>query len=180
MTTSKTSPATQWATLAKRLDALKPAVATFTICDDPDLRARLNDAKNAADEADATLKTLATDEEAARPLLELRAKQATAELAEAQKAFDKAAIRLRFQALPRQELEALQNAHPASEKEEEAGEEYAMDTFAPALISAASLDGMPAEYAKQALDTWSAADAQALWRAAWGIQHTSRTDLGKG
>lgn len=179
MTTSKT-PEAQWATLAKRLDALKSAVATFTICDDPDLRARLNEAKTAAADAEASLKSLGADDEAARPMFELRAKQATAELAEAQKAFDKAAISLRFQALPRQELETLQNAHPASEKEEEAGEEYAMDTFAPALISAASLDGMPADYAKQALDTWSAADAQALWRAAWGIQHQSRTDLGKG
>ncbi|MFJ6608235.1 hypothetical protein [Streptomyces lydicus] len=180
MTTSKTSPETQWATLAKRLESLKPAVATFTICDDPDLRARLNDAKAAAADADAALKSLGADDEPARPMFELRAKQATAELTDAQKAFDKAAISLRFQALPRQELENLQNAHPASEKEEEAGEEYAMDTFAPALISAASLDGMPADYAKHALDTWSAADAQALWRAAWGIQHTSRTDLGKG
>lgn len=178
MTTSKASPA--WATVAKRLDALKPAVARFTICDDTELRARLNEAKAAADDADAALKSLGAGDEPARPMFELRAKEASADLTEAQKAFDRAAIVLRFQALPRQELEALQSAHPASEKEEEAGEEYAMDTFAPALISAASLDGMPVEYARQCLDTWSAADAQALWRAAWNIQHQTRTDLGKG
>lgn len=180
MTTTKTSPEAAWANVAKRLDALKPAVAKFTICDNQDLRARLAEAKAAVDDADAALKSLGAGDEAARPMFELRAKQASGELADAQKGFDAAAIVLRFKALPRQELEALQNAHPASESEEAEGEEHAMDTFAPALIAAASLDGMPAEYAKQALDTWSAADAQALWRAAWTVQHQSRTDLGKG
>lgn len=179
MTTSKT-PEAQWAATAKRLNALKPAVARFTICDDPDLTARLAAAKTEAADADATLKGLGPADEAARPMFTLRAEEAAKELDAAQQAFDKAAIVLRFKALPRQELEALQNAHPASEKEEEAGEEYAMEAFAPALISAASVDGMPADYARQCLDTWSAADAQALWRAAWGIQHTTRTDLGKG
>ncbi|MEW9521801.1 hypothetical protein [Streptomyces tubercidicus] len=180
MTTSKTSPEAAWAATAKRLDALKPAVAKFTICDDAALRTRLNEAKAATEDAEATLNALGAEDEAARPMFELRAKQAASELSDAQKAFDRAAIVLRFKALPRQELEALQNAHPASEKEEEAGEEYAMDTFAPALISAASLDGMPADYARQCLDTWSAPDAQALWRAAWAIQNQSRADLGKG
>ena len=178
MTTSKTAPA--WATVAKRLDALKPAVAKFTICDDPELRARLAEAKGAADDAVAALNALGATDDPARPVFELRAKEAGAELAEAQKAFDRAAIALRFKALPRQELEALQNAHPASEAEEADGADQAMDTFAPALISAASVDGMPVDYAKQCLDTWSAADAQALWRAAWNIQHQTRTDLGKG
>lgn len=180
MTTSKTSPEAQWAATAKRLDNLKPAIAKFTICDDAALRTRLNEAQAAADDAEAALKSLGPDDETARPMFELRTKQTAAELAEAQKAFDRAAIVLRFKALPRQDLEALQNAHPASEKEEEAGEEYAMDTFAPALISAASLDGMPVDYARQCLDTWSAPDAQALWRAAWAIQNQSRADLGKG
>nr|WSX25595.1 hypothetical protein OG690_37895 [Streptomyces tubercidicus] len=178
MTTSKTSPA--WATVAKRLDNLKPAVATFTICDEPQVRARLTQAKADAADTAAAVKNLGPADEVARSMFELRAKEAAAEAAAAQQAFDKAAVTLRFKALQRQELEDLQNAHPASEKEEEAGEEFAMGTFAPALISAASVDGMPADYAKQCLDTWSAADAQALWRAAWNIQHQTRTDLGKG
>lgn len=180
MTTSKTSPEAAWAATAKRLDALKPAVAVFTICDDPDLRTRLARAKSDLEDAQTTLDGLAPTDEPNRDMFKLRVEQARDELDLAQKAFDKAAIKLRFRALPRQDLEALQNAHPADEAEEAEGEEYAMATFAPALISAASVDGMPADYAKQCLDTWSAADAQALWRAAWGIQHATRTDLGKG
>jgi hypothetical protein len=178
MTTSKT-PEAQWASVAKRLDGLKPAVARFTICDDLELRNRLTEAHAAAADADATLKSLAPDD-TARGVFQLRAKEAAADLAAAQQAFDKAAIVLRFKALPRQELETLQNAHPASETEEAEGAEYAMESFAPALIAAASVDGMPIEYARQCLDTWSAADAQALWRAAWNVQHATRTDLGKG
>lgn len=179
MTTSKTSPEAHWAATAKRLNNLKPAVAKFTICDNAELRARLDEAQSAAAEADAHLKSVSEDD-TARPLLQLRADQAAADLTQAQKDFDKAAVVLRFRALPRPELEELENKHPASETEEAEGESYAMETFAPALISAASMDGMPVDYAKQALETWSAADAQALWRAAWGIQHQSRTDLGKG
>lgn len=180
MTTSTTSPDAQWAKLAKRLDSLKPAVARFTICDDTELTSRLTKAKLAVEAAETDLDHLSPEDAPNKAAFELRAERARAALVEAQTAFDKAAVVLRFQALPRQELEALQNAHPASEKEEEAGEDYAMDTFAPALIAAASMDGMPVDYAKQCLDTWSAADAQALWRAAWGIQHATRTDLGKG
>lgn len=178
MTTSKTSPAA-WDALAKRLDTLKPSVVAFTICDDTAARARLAQAQADAADADATLKSL-PDDEPNRPMFELRAKATAAEAAEAQKAYDKAAITLHFKALARQELEALQNAHPASEAEEAEGEQQAMDTFAPALIAAASVDGMPVEYAKKALDTWPAGDAQALWQAAWNIQRASRTDLGKG
>lgn len=179
MTTSKT-PEAQWATLAKRLNALKPAVATFTICDDTELTNQLAKAKQSVEAAETDLDSLGPEDAPNKAVFELRAERARAALVEAQTAFGKAAVVLRFKALPRQELEALQNAHPASEKEEEAGEDFAMDTFAPNLIAAASLDGMPVDYAKQCLDTWSAADAQALWRAAWGIQHTTRTDLGKG
>jgi hypothetical protein len=50
----------------------------------------------------------------------------------------------------------------------------------PALIAAASLDGMPEEAAARYLRTWIPSDARALWQAAWSVQHTQRTDLGKG
>ncbi|MFH9425971.1 hypothetical protein [Streptomyces sp. NPDC017529] len=179
MTTSKTT-ATNWDRLAKRLDTLTPATTTFTICDDADLRQRLAHAKAAVADAEGTLASLQTADEPNRPMFHKRAEDARDALAAVQAEFDQKAIRLRFKALARQELEALQNAHPASEKEEDAGEDYEMETFAPALISAASADGMPVEYAKHLLDTWSAADARALWHAAWSIQHQSRTDLGKG
>ncbi|MFD7922547.1 hypothetical protein ACFV3R_25385 [Streptomyces sp. NPDC059740] len=169
-----------WDTLAKRLDQLKPAVATFTICDDEALRQELAAAKTDAAGADETLANLGPDDEPHRPMFEQRAQQARARLTDVQKRFDKTAIVLRFRALARADLEQLQRAHPATEQEEADGADFAMDSFAPALISAASVDGMPADYARQALDTWPAADARALWQAAWSIQHTGRTDLGKG
>ena len=78
------------------------------------------------------------------------------------------------------EIVALQKQHPASEEEEASGQDWSMDTFAPALIAAASLDGMPTEYARKCLDTWAPGDARDLWQAAWSIQHQKRTDLGKG
>jgi hypothetical protein len=174
------TPEQQWAAKQKRLDSLKPAVAAFTICDDPDLRQRLADAKASAEDAETLLRNLTAEDEPSRPLAEQRAERARAELAAAQQAFDKRAVALRFTAIPRKDLEDLQSKHPASEQEEADGADFAMDTFAPALISAASLDGMPVDYARHCLDTWSAADARDLWNAAWGIQHTRRTDLGKG
>lgn len=178
--TSRTASTSAWDGIQQRLDSLQPAVARFTICDDPELRAKLADAKAEADEADQVVRGLTKDDEPNRALFEQRAEQARATLAQAQAAFDEKAVVLRFTALPRKDLEALQNAHPASEQEEAEGADFAMDTFAPALISAASLDGMPLDYARHCLDTWSAADARGLWNAAWGVQHTQRTDLGKG
>ncbi|EFL29390.1 hypothetical protein SSOG_09104 [Streptomyces himastatinicus ATCC 53653] len=113
-------------------------------------------------------------------LYEQRAETARTALAEAQKAFDAKAVVLRFTAIPRRELEELQAKHPASEQEESEGADFSINTFAPALISAASLDGMPVDYAQHCMDTWSSADARGLWQAAWSIQHAARTDLGKG
>lgn len=179
MTVSKT-PEQQWAATQKRLDGLKPAVARFTICDDLDLRSRLAQAKDEAADAENLLRNLTADDQPNRLLYEQRAETARTALAEAQKAFDAKAVVLRFTAIPRRELEELQSKHPASEQEEAEGADFAMETFAPALISAASLDGMPVDYAQHCLDTWSAADARGLWNAAWSIQHASRTDLGKG
>ncbi|MFC9497644.1 hypothetical protein [Streptomyces sp. NPDC056982] len=178
MTTSTTT----WAAMQKRLDALQRPTAAFTICEDLDAKQRLTRAKNGADEAEQALATAAaaSADAADRTVLEAHAKDAKAELAAAQRAFDKASITLRFTALERKELEALQAAHPATEEEEADGDEFHSETFAPALISAASQDGMPLDYARHCLDSWSAADARGLWNAAWQIQFQQRTDLGKG
>lgn len=172
---------TAWETLRKRLDGIKLPTATFTICEDPDLRTNLLRAKAAHQQATDRLNSAGEDTDPEVKALYQKAADTTkADLDGAQKAFDKASVTLRFTALPRKDLEALQKQHPPTEQDEADGEEFAMVSFAPALISAASADGMPAEYAQHCLDTWSTADAQALWRAAWGIQHQQRTDLGKG
>lgn len=188
MTTGKNTPPpaavakdAHWQQTMARLNKLKPAVATMTICDDPDLRTRLAGARAAKD---AAFRALEVAEGQSDPdstaLARRRAEKATTELDEAQAAFDAAAIVLRFQALPRTELEELQAKHPPTEEAEADGAAWDADSFAPALIAAASLDGMPVDYAQQCLNTWSSADAAALWNAAWQIQHQQRTDLGKG
>lgn len=170
-----------WAAKAKRLDALKRPTQTLTICEDPTVRERLKEATAAARQAADLLAALPDSADGGeRAVYEARAKQAQKDLTAAQKAFDAASVTLTFTALERTALEELQAKHPASEEQEADGDDFAMDTFAPALVSAASVDGMPVDAARQYLNTWSAADARALFQAAWSIQHQRRTDLGKG
>ena len=170
-----------WAKTMARLEKLKPATATFTICDDPDIKQTLTKARARLDATQATLDALDTDSDPdARQFTERRRDDAQTALNEAQKAFDKTAIRLTFRALSRAELEHLQAAHPPTEEQEKDGAGWNADTFPAALISAASIDGMPVDYAQHLLDTWSAGDSLALWTAAWSVQQQPRTDLGKG
>jgi hypothetical protein len=174
---------TSWDELAKQLDELEKPVRTFKLCKDTAVRERYLTAQQTADESARYLKQAPRDgsyDAEALDLLEKQAKEAKTELAAAQKAYDAQTITLRFTALERKKLEKLQAQHPASEDDEERGDDYAMDSFAPALISAASLDGMPVEAARTYLDTWAPGDARDLWQAAWTIQHQKRTDLGKG
>jgi hypothetical protein len=176
-----TTTASGWDALAKRLDNVPKPIRTLHLCEDADVRDRYLEAKQTHEQAAAYLKQFPKDSDPeALALVQKQAKDAATELAAAKKAYDQATITLRFTALERGELEKLQNAHPATEQNEADGQDYAFDTFAPALIAAASLDGMPADYAAKALDAWAPSDARALWQAAWSIQHTQRTDLGKG
>ena len=108
-----------------------------------------------------------------------QAREAQAALKAATEERDAHSEVLTFQALERADLEALVAEHPATEEEERDGAEFHRDTFAPALISAASVDGMPLEYAAQALKSWSLQDSDDLWTTAWGVQRRKRTDLGK-
>lgn len=172
---------TTWDALEKRLDNVKKPVQAFHLCDDTDVRARYLAAKREAEQADAYLAGMAKDTDAeARALVEQQARKAKAELTAAQKAYDAHTIVLRFQGLERQQLKDLMAKHPPSEEEEANGSEWDEDTFPPALIAAASLDGMPEEAAARYLKAWLPSDAQDLWNAAWSVQNTRRTDLGKG
>lgn len=175
-----TTTANSWDALQERLDKVKKPVRTLKLCDDPDIRDRYRAAQAAAERADAALKEFPKDgDPEALTFLQAAANGANVELAAAKKTYDAHTITLRFTALEQQELEDLQNKHPAGEEGEEQGNDFEFDTFAPALISAASLDGMPVEAAARYLKTWTSPDARDLWNAAWSIQHTKRTDLGK-
>lgn len=182
-----TSTASHWNETKKRLAAIGPAVSTFTICDDSELRERLADAKKEARAAEAAFSvaggqqtTVAKGATAASDPVKERLERARTELAQAQAAFDTRAVTLRFKSLPREDIEALEREHPATEEQEANGDDWNPDTYPPALISAASLDGMPVEDAAEYMAKWPIADFRDLWAAAYGIQNHRRTDLGKG
>jgi hypothetical protein len=173
--------ATAWAEKQKRLDGMAKPTRELKLCDDPDVRDRYQAAKQVADRAQEYRDSLAKDaDKDARALVEKQHKEAQAELNTAQAEYDAHTVVLTFQALERGQLEDLQAAHPATEEDEALGREFHFDTFAPELISAASVDGMPIEYAANAMKTWTLADSNDLWNAAWSVQQRKRTDLGKG
>jgi hypothetical protein len=176
-----TSTTSNWDKLEARLDRVKKPTRTLRLCDDTDIRDRYMAAKRRAEEADAYLNALDKDTDPeARTAYQKQAAGAQAELAEAQKDYTAHTIVLRFEALERQELKDLMAKHPPSEQDEASGADWNEDTFMPALIAAASLDGMPEEAAARYLKTWTPPDARDLWQAAWSVQNTQRTDLGKG
>jgi hypothetical protein len=175
------SSTTAWAAKQKRLDGMPKPTATLTMYDDPAVRDRYQAAKKTADRAEEILASLGKDaDKDARTLLEKEARDARSELAAATAERDDHTVVLTFQALERGQLEELLAKYPATEEDEEAGRDYHFDTFAPELSAAASTDGMPIEYATQALKTWSLGDSEDLWNVAWGVQRRKRTDLGKG
>lgn len=178
--TSKTT-ATDWAALEERLDNLPKPISTLKLCADADVRDRYLAATQAHTRADDYLKSLGKGaDKDARALVEKQVKDAKADLDTAQAEYDAMTVTLTFQALQRDQLQALLDEHPATEEDEEKGGDFHFDTFAPELISAASVDGMPAEYAANALKTWSLSDSDDLWAAAWSVQRRKRSDLGKG
>ncbi|MFD8777521.1 hypothetical protein [Streptomyces sp. NPDC059916] len=163
-----------WAAKMQRLRDRKLAEATFVVCDDPAIRTRYTQASRAADLADTYLKSNPKDPEA-----QSDADTARRERDEAQAAYDQVSIPIKFRALPRPAFEALFKAHPASEDDEENSKEWGSG-YPAALISAASVDGMTETEAQELLDSWSLSEANALFNAAYGVQDTTRADLGKG
>lgn len=176
-----TSTTSTWADKQKRLDKRGQATSTLTMYDDPAVRDRYLTAKQKSEQADAYLARLPKDTDVdARTLVERQVVDAAAELHAATEEKDAHTVVLTFQALSRERLEEILAEHPATEEDEEAGRDFHHDSFAPVLISESSVDGMPLEYAQNALRTWSLTDSEDLWLAAWTVQRRKRTDLGKG
>lgn len=175
-----TSTPSTWDALQQRLDARGKPTRTLHLCDDPDVRDRYQMAKQAAERADSLLASMPKDaDKETRTLLAVEAGQAKDDLEAARQEYDAHTVTLTFTALERGAMEALLAKHPATEEDEERGTDFHFDTFAPALISAASTDGMPLEYAANAMRTWTLGDSDDLWAAAWSVQRRKRTDLGK-
>lgn len=163
-----------WAAKMQRLRDRQLAETVFVVCDDTDVRTRYQRAQRDHDLAQAYAKDHPDDAEAAAEVA-----RASAEWDEAKAAHDQIAIELRFRALPRKALEQLYKEHKASEAEADEGKEWA-ESFHAALIAAASVDGMTEGDAQELLDNWSLSEANALFNAAYGVQNTTRADLGKG
>lgn len=164
-----------WAQSLERLRNRQRPTATLTICDDQDLKDRLAYAKQIERRAQTQADTNPDSADATALLAEAQTK-----LAEAQAAYDQEVIVLRFQALKRADFETLKAAHPPTEEQADEGESVNVETLAPVLISAASLDGITVEQAAEFLEEWAASEAAELFHTAWDIQLHSRQDLGKG
>ncbi|MGW3651074.1 hypothetical protein [Streptomyces sp. NPDC000878] len=101
-------------------------------------------------------------------------------LTQAQTVLEEGTLKLTFRGLPRPEWEQLLREHPPTETQADLGHEYNVESFPAALIGACSVDGMSVDEAQELLDTWSDADAKALFTTALLVNQTMRADLGKG
>jgi hypothetical protein len=181
MTTTIEPPAdavakdSHWASKLERLRNRARPTLKLTICDDHEAKAAL---------ATAQYAERRINQEAERDPASAESKKAVraaaAEVKKAQERVDAVSIVLTFQALERTALDDLKKAHPPTEEQAEDGFEFNPHTLGPALVAASSADGITVEDATGFLETWSDAEANSLFQAAWDVQHESRMDLGKG
>ncbi|NUV54553.1 hypothetical protein G6W51_16875 [Streptomyces coelicolor] len=172
---------TAWDVIQKQLDAMPKPTQVLRLCSDPELRDRYHQAKLAKERAEDYLKSVEKDaDKEAVTAVRRQFIETTVAFDQAREAYEAATVVLTFQALERGRLEDLIKQHPPTEEEEQDGDEFHAETFAPALIAASSTDGMPLEYAQHAMRTWALDDWKSLWGAAWSVQQRKRSDLGKG
>jgi len=164
-----------WAATRERLLARTRPVLKLTICDDDDAKRAVNAARFAEQQAKDAAESSPEDE-----ATQAAHREAATALTDAQAALDAVSIQLRFQALDRKTYKALLAAHPPTEEQAEDGYDFNLDTLAPVLIAASSLDGITEEDAQTFLDDWATAEATKLLDTAFGVQREERMDLGKG
>ncbi|MFF7795541.1 hypothetical protein [Streptomyces sp. NPDC007991] len=164
-----------WTKTRERLAARQRPVMTMTICDDQDVKQRLAAAQYAERRARIAAEADPGDKDLKKTLT-----TAQADTEAAQRAFDDAAIVLRFQAMRRPDFEALKKEHPATEEQAEDGLAFNPETLGPELIAASSLDGITVDEATEYLTDWSEGEAAQLFDTAWQVQGETRADLGKG
>ncbi|MFB7738224.1 hypothetical protein ACFC08_28325 [Streptomyces sp. NPDC056112] len=164
-----------WTATREKLRNRQRPTMTLTICDDEDVKQALASAEYVERRARTNAEADPSDKDAQKLL-----KTAQAELDKARKAFDGAAIVLRFQAMRRPDFEELKRAHPATEEQAEDGMAFNPETLGPELVAASSLDGITAEEAAEYLTEWAEGEAAQLFDTAWQVQGETRADLGKG
>lgn len=164
-----------WTATREKLRSRSRPTTVLTICDDAGVKKALEDARYVVRRLEAETAAEVDDAGLARDL-----ETARTDLAAAQTVFDTAAIRLTFQALRRPDFEQLKKDHPPTETDAEDNLAFNIDTLAPQLIEASSLDGITADDAAYYLTEWGEGEANSLFNAAWGVQSHARMDLGKG
>lgn len=175
-----------WAAKMARLRGRRLAERSLSICDDQDAKTAVTDAAmglaraRAAALAECTEQGIREEQRDAWVSSNPQVLAADAALSQAQQGLEEATVKLTFRALPRPVWEQLLREHAPTEEQADQGMEYNVDTFPAALISASSVDGMSVDDARELLDTWSDADAKALFTTALMVNQTLRADLGKG
>ncbi|MCX5233908.1 hypothetical protein OG824_01480 [Streptomyces prunicolor] len=175
-----------WAAKMARLRARRLPERAVSFLDDQDLKQRVTDA--ALDMAKARTSAVGrasdmevpADERESWALAQPDVLAAQAALDAARLALAAGTLKLTFRALPRPAWEQLLREHAPTEEQADLGHEYNVETFPAALVSASSVDGMSEAEAQELLDSWSDADAKALFTAALLVNQTMRADLGKG
>ena len=163
-----------WAAKMDRLRVRALPQKHLRICDDQTVKDAWTAARHAAEQAREDAAEAPGDRQ-----LAAEAKRTAKALEAARSAYDDASVILTFRAVPRPVLKALFDGHKPTEEQEAAGSEWNEETFPAALISAASVDGMTVPEAQELIDTWSNAEANALFAAAMSAQQEQRMDLGK-
>ena len=170
-----TKPAATPQTARERLLSRRRPTLTMTICDDVDVKTTLDAARYAL----RRIKGEAADHPG-NPEYAAALAKAEQDVQEAQAAFDKAAITLRFEALPRAAFEALKKKHPPTEQQADDDFEVNIETIGPELIAASSLDDLTVDDASAFLEEWATGEANLLFSTAWNVQGETRADVGKG
>lgn len=117
--------------------------------------------------------------------------EAAAAFEAAEAAYNESIVSIPLRALPRPAYEALLNTHEPTEEQEREGEAYNVDTFAPALISACSVDGMTVEMAVEMIGQkndkgeyeggiLNHGESSVLFRTCTQLNEMVHIDVGKG
>ncbi|TQF05565.1 hypothetical protein E6W39_29215 [Kitasatospora acidiphila] len=184
-----------WARKMARLRARRLPERTASFCDDQSAKDAVNRASIGLATARAAARTAADTEGVPPEQREQWAEQhplvtaAKEALDRAERELDCATVELTFRGLPRPVWEQLLAEHPPTQEQADKGQEYNVHSFPAALVAAchverdtdgAEVDGLSVAEAQELLDTWSDADARALFTAALLVNQTVRADLGKG
>ncbi|MFJ2780292.1 hypothetical protein [Kitasatospora sp. NPDC087315] len=166
-----------WTATLERLRNRKLATTPLRLWDDIGLKQAFNGIQERAAKA-ALMAAANPDSESHR----IVADTAAAELANATVGADKVSTVLTFRALPGETFTDLVKAHPPTpeQADQAPNSEWNAETFPPALIAAANVDGITEDQAIEFLATWGHADRLALFDAALTPQTERRADLGKG